>query len=224
MKFTNTDLTTAVSEVTSALQNSLTNHHVLWLVSGGSCVEPQCEILHALRADSLPNLTVMLVDERYGAPLHTDSNYAKLVQAGFQRKGLNFADILSNNLSLQETVENFSSALSNALTSSDYVFATLGLGGDGHTAGILPNSPAVYDTISSAVGYEWSDFTRISAGLSVLSRLDEAYVLAFGEAKHDAILRLQQGNELIEQLPALILCDIGSVTVYNDSIKSEGAT
>jgi 6-phosphogluconolactonase/glucosamine-6-phosphate isomerase/deaminase len=99
--------------------------------------------------------------------------------------------------------------------------ATMGLGQDGHTAGILPDSASVQDDTSAVVGYDWVDYKRMTFGLASLRRVQSAYVFAYGESKREALNRLQSNQEPLTSLPAKILYNIPNVTVYNDCITSE---
>jgi len=198
---------------------------VLWLVSGGSAVASQVQIMQQLQAalpQALANLTVLPVDERYGVKSHESSNTFQMQTAGFSPGAAYWPDILEGNLPLSETVSHYSMVASDALAAAEYVVATLGMGADGHTAGILPGSPAVTDTTSTVVGYSWSDYERMTLGVPALLQIDAAYVLAYGESKKSALERLYKNDEPVELLPAKILYDLPVVTVYNDYIESEG--
>lgn len=223
MRFLTIPQGAAEAEVSLAIKTLLTNSSsVLWLVSGGSCIEPQCRIIQSLDDHEIATLRVMLVDERYGASGHPESNYAMLLAAGFKRKQLKFEDILANNRPFDETLGYFAGRLQENMASCGAVIATLGIGSDGHTAGILPMSPAASNQQSVAVGYDGHDFRRITVGLSTLTSLDAAYVFAYGGGKHQIVSKLLQQGTSVEQMPSQVLYESKSVTVYNDSIESEG--
>jgi 6-phosphogluconolactonase len=79
----------------------------------------------------------------------------------------------------------------------------LGLGGEGHTASIFPESPAVYETERSVVAVRNCPKpppTRISLTLPTIRRSLEVWLLTAGEAKADAVaLALAGAGEV--QLP-----------------------
>jgi 6-phosphogluconolactonase/glucosamine-6-phosphate isomerase/deaminase len=224
MKFTTDSVEDAVQVVFEYIAQELrAGHHVLWLTSGGSCIAPQVEVMTQLREvlhDKIVYLTVLPVDERFGAIRHADSNTEQMRKAGFIAHSAAWHDVLSRNMPLQETVLYYSELTAEAFAEANVVVATLGMGTDGHTAGLLPGSPAVTDTVSTVVGYEWSDYTRMTLGVATLLKIPTAFLLAYGEGKKQALERLRQNDEPVEQLPAKILYDIADVTVYNDYIET----
>ncbi|SFQ50381.1 6-phosphogluconolactonase [Amycolatopsis arida] len=79
----------------------------------------------------------------------------------------------------------------------------LGLGGEGHTASIFPESPSVYETERSVVAVRHSPKpppTRISLTLPAIRQAAEVWLAASGEGKADAVaLALAGAGEV--QLP-----------------------
>ena len=226
MKFTKTDVKIATEDITKALQEALgKGSPVLWLVSGGSAVTTQVAVMERLSRtlpDKLANLTILPVDERYGAPGHSDSNSEQMRLAGFAPETATWVDVLRGGGTISETLEQYKTLVEDSFAKAKLVIATLGLGADGHTAGILPDSPAVLDTTTTVIGYDWSDYMRMTLGLAQLTQIDRAFVLAYGDAKCPALQRLHDNQEVISSLPAKVLYDIPTVTVYNDCIESEG--
>lgn len=205
-------LAKAMEELAERLEELLeTYDQVLWLVSGGSNVKVQASIFAALPRYS-GRLVVLPVDERYGVYEHPDSNATQLRQAGF---GTTLEDVLASNLPFAGTVGLFTMRLRELAKTSDYIFATLGMGTDGHIAGALPGSLAV-SSFDSAAGYEGPDFTRFSATLSFLKKCDEIALLVYGASKAPALERLRRNHETIIDLPAAALYGSGNVTVYNE--------
>lgn len=224
MKFTKDSVEDAVQAVFERIAQALkADQHVLWLTSGGSCIAAQVDVMERLREtlpEEIARLTVMPVDERFGSTGHADSNSEQMRKAGFNAGRATWHDVLSNSLPLQETITHYSEIAAEAFAGADVVVATLGMGPDAHTAGCLPESPAVTDTVSTVVGYEWSDYTRMTLGISELLKINVAFLLAYGESKKEALERLHANNEPVEKLPAKILYDIADVTVYNDYIQT----
>jgi 6-phosphogluconolactonase/glucosamine-6-phosphate isomerase/deaminase len=140
--------------------------------------------------------------------------------AGFEPGDATWYDVLKKNLPMPETVSYYAQLAENAFATATTVVATLGMGPDAHTAGILPGSPAATDTTSTVVGYSWSDYERMTLGMPMLLKIDSAFLLAYGEAKKEALERLRKNEEPVEELPAKILYDITDVTVYNDFIQT----
>lgn len=224
MKFSTEGVEAAVDAIAKAISESLSgDKKVLWLVSGGSCISPQVQIMHKLSVlpeSQLTGLSVLLVDERYGAPGHANSNDEQLLQAGFDPGNAQWHKV-NNGLPFAETVAAYSKTAADLFAGSDKVIVTLGMGPDAHTAGLLPDSPVFTDTAATVVGYNWSDYQRMTLGIEYLLQVTQTFVLAYGESKRTALTRLQANTEPIEALPAKILYDLPDVTVYNDYIKTE---
>jgi 6-phosphogluconolactonase len=79
----------------------------------------------------------------------------------------------------------------------------LGLGGEGHTASVFPESPAVYETERSVVAVRNCPKpppTRVSLTLPAIRRAQDVWLMTAGEAKADAVaLALSGAGEV--QLP-----------------------
>jgi len=207
----------AVADVNQALSAALAaNHKVLWLVSGGSNIEIECEI--SSRLLDTGNLTAALVDERYGQPGHKDSNYQKLVEAGFRA---NLTPVLQkDNLDIAKTTKQYAETLQGLLDEADIVIAQLGIGTDGHTAGVLPGSPLVAS--KQLVGnYHGTDFKRISVTLQGLRFIDAAFVFAYGSEKQAALRSLRDQALPLAEQPCQIFRQLPHVTIYNDAIEGD---
>ncbi len=79
----------------------------------------------------------------------------------------------------------------------------LGLGGEGHTASVFPDSPAVHETSRTVVAVRNCPKpppTRVSLTLPAIRRAQEVWLMTAGEAKADAVaLALSGADEA--QLP-----------------------
>jgi len=198
---------------------------VLWLVSGGSNIAAEVAVMQMLTAqskDKLQNLAILPMDERYGPQGHKDSNTEQLRAAGFSVGVATWVDVLMHGLSFEQTINFYGEVVGAALANAGSIIGQFGLGGDAHTAGILPGSPAAKPTEAAVVGYEWNDYQRMTMTPMALAKVQAGYVLAYGEGKKDALKRLQKNTESLQKLPAKILYEISEVSIYNDYIKSEG--
>jgi 6-phosphogluconolactonase/glucosamine-6-phosphate isomerase/deaminase len=115
---------------------------------------------------------------------------------------------------IETTAKDFASVLSEQIKKADYAIGLFGMGADGHTAGILPNSPAV-NAEGYASFYSTPQFGRVTMTFDAIKNLDEAVLYAVGEAKHKMLDKLEQDLELSEQ-PAQILKKINRLSIYND--------
>ncbi len=189
---------------------------VLWIMSGGSNISVELTVLRQLDQPKLNNLRIMLGDERYGQKYHKDSNEKLLLDNGFNPDEYSFIPILEEK-SLSETTLDFSNKISEAMDWADYSIGQFGIGGDGHISGVLPNSIGVNEK-GNAVSYQGPDFTRITMTLSAISKIDIAYVFAFGSNKAKALTDLKNKTLDINGMPSLVLYNIGSVYLYNDNL------
>jgi 6-phosphogluconolactonase len=71
--------------------------------------------------------------------------------------------------------------------------ALQGLGADGHTASLFPNSPVLEERVRRAVAVQHEDVERVTMTLPVLSAADRVVFLVVGEGKADAVARAFSG-------------------------------
>ena len=171
MKFIKASKNEAVKAIYERLLKELkAGKRVLWLVSGGSNIGFEVEIMRLLvknAADHLPQLAIMPIDERFGKLGHKDSRCSAAAWAGLEPGKSVLVDILIHNLSFDKTVEFYNQAATIALDNAEAVVAQIGMGNDGHVLGIKPDSPACADNGQVVIGYKWDDYQRMT--LSVLS-------------------------------------------------------
>lgn len=193
---------------------------VLWIIPGGSNLPIAVKAMDMVRNDAeakLGLLTVSLTDERYGEVGHTDSNWQQLLDRGFDLEGINYAPILDGSDPASVAV-GFGSKISALYEDADIVIGQFGIGPDGHIAGILPHSPAVGAT-EPVVVYEAGPFTRITQTPAILKKIDCAFVFVFGEAKRDAMTKLQGGKMPIEDLPCSLVLGLPEYYIFSDQVS-----
>ncbi|PIR68677.1 hypothetical protein COX93_01290 [Candidatus Nomurabacteria bacterium CG_4_10_14_0_2_um_filter_30_12] len=186
---------------------------VLFFIAGGSSVSVAVAVANNLKKDLLSNLVVVLTDERYGEVSHKDSNFFQLIEKGFDIPQAKIIPVLNNDDKII-TVEKFSKILGQELKKSDYKIALFGIGADGHVAGILPYSGAVYSE-DLVYGYDTPTFSRITITPKVIKDLDEAIVWAQGENKWEALENLEKDID-INLAPAQILKKVPLLTIFTD--------
>lgn len=220
MEFIKTaDPTLGIAAVAARLEKELKhNKRVLWLLCGGSGVSAEVQILRRLRENkNIKHLAIMLMDERFGAPGHADSNWQRLVEAGADFTGMYALPVLTDQ-SLEETVAAYNKLTKTAFDAADTVIGQFGVGADGHTAGVLPNSPAAHNTDKLVVAYEAKPFTRITLTHQALKWVDAAYVFAYGAEKKQALTALKAHKQSFQKLPSTIFWDLPEAHIYNDQI------
>jgi 6-phosphogluconolactonase/glucosamine-6-phosphate isomerase/deaminase len=212
------DWENGIADLTQRLQNELSGKRVLWLVSGGSNVNGSVRIMGQIPSQLTGKLSVMLADERYGDVGHADSNWAQLLQAGFNPGKATVYPVLQDGLSFDSTIERFDKMANQALAENDLVIAQLGIGPDGHIAGILPDSAAAQESDKLVSGYDGGQYKRLTLTFPALLKINASYTFAFGDAKHQALTNLQTGSLDLAKQPSQVLREIPEAYVYNDQL------
>jgi 6-phosphogluconolactonase/glucosamine-6-phosphate isomerase/deaminase len=189
---------------------------VLLFLTGGSSISVGVKIANILKEQDknlLENLAVTLTDERYGPIDHFNSNFFQLTEKGFSLLGAKIIPILID-LDRNITTEKFSVNLNEEFTKAEYKIGLFGVGVDGHTAGILPESEATYaDTL--AFSYNTVTFSRITMTFKAIEKLDEAVVWMQGKEKWPIIEDLKTEIDVIKQ-PAQIFKKVPLLTIFTD--------
>ena len=193
-------------------RNLLAGKKILWFLSGGSSINIAVATRKLLSADMLSGLTVTLGDERYGPEGHKDSNWQQLKLAGFDFRGLKLLPVLSGT-PIKATTEKFAKILNQELAANQLKIGLLGIGADGHTAGILPGSPAL-DSLGLAASYQAPDFQRITITPRLIKVMDEAVVSLSGNEKRRLIDKLGS-NEPASSMPAQLLKLVPKCVIFN---------
>ena len=205
--------------IISALQEHET---VLWLTSGGSNIVLQVSImktLHARAKNLLHKLVILPGDERYGLSGHDASNYRAMKEAGFNPGDASWPDILSGDKSFCDTSDAFERLVDQSIQKAGVSIATLGLGTDGHIAGILPGSPAVAATTLVA-RYE-SSYDRITLTFEALRALTTVFVVALSDDKRAVMARLKEKRDEPKDFPSVILYQLNDCTVITSKTGGE---
>ncbi len=190
---------------------------VLWLISGGSNIIASVNIMQQLPAPLTRNLTIMMMDERYGSLGHENSNEAQLLNAGFDFKQATMLHILSVSSSLYAAKKRYEQLTKQAIAASEIIIAQLGMGADGHIAGILPDSAAI-NSPDFVAAYDSPPFTRLTLTPHALKHVSVGYLLAFGDAKKPALQLLSQKLVPYAVQPAQLLKELPECYVFNDQI------
>ncbi len=209
----------AIAPLTSSIKSALYLGPTLWLVPGGSNIPISVAVMARIDNDLAANLTIALTDERFGPLNHPDSNWAQLNTAGFYPKGAKIINVLKeDSTDLATTAANYASELEMELEAVNTVIGQFGIGGDGHIAGILPNSVATAETEAIVTGYEGTPFSRITLTFAGIRRVNTAFLIATGSGKYLALDKLIHQDLPLNEQPAQILKQLNEAYVYNDVI------
>lgn len=158
---------------------------------------------------------VGLVDERFGPPFHKESNELMLEDTGLldycRHAGIPVYRCLRRGLTREKSSVNYDEQLGTLFATYQRHIAVLGIGLDGHTAGIPAQNlkvksqkSKVYTTTDLVTEYNDTRGVygeRVTMTFTALSMMDLLLVLVFGkEKKHALDLLFANGSE--EEVPS----------------------
>ncbi len=154
------------------------------------------------------------VDERFGEKNHKKSNELIIKETGlldfFESSNLRFYPMIENGADIETATRNYDEALRFILKYFPKSVGIMGLGIDGHTAGIpaIPEiSKKMIEDGSSLVSfYEAPEYgPRITMNFHAISVLDLIIVLVLGQEKREILnqmFKFEGTQEEIEKFPA----------------------
>lgn len=220
-----TPLQTA-ADALSALLVQYRARPVLLMLSGGSALS----FLDLVQTDVVgPLVTVTVLDERFSIDPNIN-NFAQLERTAFYatcvaRGALAISTAVIPGETMAGLAGRFESALHTWKTAhpNGVIIATMGIGTDGHTAGILPGAP-----VEAFFGEAWvagytvpvsiNPFTeRVTVTATFLrTAVGAAVVFALGETKRAYIERIQHTESSLAEMSVAILRDMRSVQIVTD--------
>lgn len=185
-------------------------------LSGGSTPEPLYRLLSSERFNSRidwSRVNLFWGDERCVPPTDDASNYLMATRSLISRINIPFKNIhrIKGELGDDAADEYETSLVSYfALDKGGFPhfdLILLGMGEDGHTASIFPETPAVNATgkIVTAVHVEKLESTRITLTPPTINSASNIIVLVSGEDKADTVSRVLEGDYEPDELPLQIL-------------------
>ena len=210
--------TTSTEPVISYVADAINSHlaagqKVLWILSGGSGGKVCAEVSKYLTGD-LSGLTATLSDERYVPLNDNDENWKQLIDFGFSVPGaLTYRPIQGKNR--EETTVDFGDWLKDQFPRADYKIGVFGMGTDGHTAGLKPDTSAVNAT-GWTTAFTGNDFERITMTFDAIKQLDEVVLQAMGADKTAILDSLLHEDLSIKTQPAQVLKSVAQSTIFTD--------
>lgn len=180
--------------------------------SGGNTPKKLYE--HFADKQSLKVGAVGQIDERFGERNHRHSNELMIAGTGlieyFESQNVRFYPMLESSKEIEETAKDYDEALRFIFKYFPKSVGILGIGEDGHTAGIPSNPDIVHkmtENKSSLVSYyELEDYgKRITMNFQALSMLDLIIILVLGQKKRKilhSMFKVSNLEEEIEKFPA----------------------
>lgn len=197
------------NEITSEILEKYCDSKTALCLSGGKTP------IHLFKAIAVKKClktgAVLMVDERFGKKFHKNSNELMIKNTGlleyFDSRNVRFYPIISEEQSLENTSLQYDEALRFIFKFFPKSVGLLGVGDDGHTAGLPAGASEIIERInndqSSLVShYELEGYgKRITMNFNALSMLDLLIILVLGKEKREA-LKLMFGDGPIEEIPA----------------------
>ncbi|MGI9027548.1 MAG: 6-phosphogluconolactonase [Candidatus Saccharimonadales bacterium] len=213
MRFLNVPSEVATAEIIDSINRALQAGSALLLVSGGSNIQLAVTVRDGLKITN--QLTLGLIDERYGPIGHPNSNWAQLLNAGLNPEGLQLLPVMiDDGVGHEQAAASYRERLQAAIANHNTVIGIFGIGDDGHTSGILPRSPAITAT-ETVIAFMGHDFPRVTATPAIMPLINKAFLVSYGEHKHDQLIRLTENLSIADQ-PAQALKQIADLTIYSD--------
>ena len=210
----------------SALLEEYQSVPILLLLSGGSAFD----ILPYVSSEVLgEHLTVGVLDERCTQD-EQKNNFLQLSETDFFEQLIwHDVSVIDTSMEPGETCEEMAERFDGALRTwqeahpNGVLLATMGIGPDGHTAGILRvKDDAMFDGDAWVVGYhvplEVNPHTeRVTTTYTFLREvIDAVVVYAVGEEKQKWICALEEDRDVLKTVPARIIKDMKHVQIFTD--------
>ena len=201
-------------EVCKKLLYENTSKSSVLFLSGGSTPKSLYESL--AKEKKLKAGAVAMVDERYGKNLHENSNEKMIRATGliqYLEKDARFYPILQKNESIWDTALQYDETVRFLFNYFPKSIGILGIGADGHTAGIpagISSSQFLipHELVVSLQNFPGEFKERITLTFLGLSKLDAIIVLVFGKEKKKALKEMFRDG-LREEIPARALLQKG---------------
>lgn len=189
------------------LYATITRHSVLFL-SGGNTPKPLYE--QFTKDKKINPAAVYLIDERYGEPFHTHSNEKMIKDTGFMgyclARDIPFYRIL-NGKKKKEATHEYEQLLVDLFKTKNKKIAIMGIGPDGHTAGLPAEiSNLKFPIFNKSFAVSIDDFPgehsqRITMTFEALKEIDIHVLLVFGQDKKEALQKMLKAGS-VREIPA----------------------
>lgn len=226
----------ACAKLTEALNSTLKKLHddnksFLFLVSGGSAFDL---FPHIAIENFSDKATLGVLDERYSTD-PKENNFAQFQQTDFytsvKEKGVHFIDTtVVDGESGEQHAKRFGQSLSDWKKNNPrgVIVATVGIGPDGHTSGVLPfpENPSLFSELFEnpdklvadydADGKNPYRYRSTTTNTFLRNYIDHAFVYAVGANKKDALTRLVAQTGDLPTTPARVLTEMKDVQLFTD--------
>lgn len=179
-------------------------------LSGGSTPKT---IYENLASQSLPfdKLNFYQVDERYIPLDHQDSNCRMIFDSLVNKTNTNF-HYFDTNLPIEESLEKYEKEL----PQDPFDLAILGIGSDGHTASLFPNTEALDESkpVAHTKTQEFTINDRLTLTFPKILESKKLLVLLSGPSKQKIVEELQSHTLSYKNFPAKKLTEHPDLTIH----------
>lgn len=222
-------LTKEAAETLEGLFKQYLDRKILFLTSGGSALKLLDYIDKVNQA-----FTISVLDERFSRQSDIN-NFSQLTKTKFyklaQSNGAKFiSTLLTKDESLTQFAARFEIELKKWKQSNPggVIIVTMGMGPDGHTAGIMPfpENPKLFKQLfcvrNWVVGYDAKNKNeypfRVTTSLTFLKeQVDYAVIFVLGSNKKDALEKIFNDNIKIEEIPAKVVLKMKNVSIFTNT-------
>jgi 6-phosphogluconolactonase len=188
------------------------------VLAGGSTPKAMYEVLARDYADRIDwsKVNVFFGDERTVPPDHEDSNYRMASETLLDRVPVGSIHRMRGELPPDEAATAYEKELRTFFAAEDvprFDLILLGVGGDGHTASLFPETSAleVHDRLVVANPVLKLDTTRITLTVPVINAARAVDFLVAGEDKAGPLEKLLEGDPDPRAYPAALIQPVGEV-------------
>lgn len=204
---------------------------LLLMFAGGSALDT---LRYLEEKHAREQVTITVVDERYSTDPHVN-NFAQLSRSNFFRNAVRSgAHTIDTRVQGKEDIKHLAERFDAALKSwrrehpEGVVVAIMGIGTNGHIAGIMPHEETgqflgrFEDRDKWVVAYralpsQTQHIDRVTTTLSFIRfQIAHAIVYAIGQEKREALAKARSEFGMLSEVPARILQYMDNVDIYTD--------
>lgn len=159
-------------------------------LSGGSTPKTLYELLTSFYADQLDWSKVLLFwsDERAVPPSHPESNYYMAMESGFSKLPVQIFRMMAER-EIEANAKKYDALIREKLGPSLFDLVMLGVGEDGHTASLFPNTEAlkITDALVAANFIPEKKCWRMTLTFPCINQSQQAVFYALGASKRSIV-------------------------------------
>lgn len=194
----------AVDQWVQSAKDAILDHNAFYVaLSGGSTPKAIFQKLAKEHKNSFDWTKVHLFwsDERAVPPTDKESNYKMAMDAGLKTLGIPDSQIhrMEAETNIESNAKKYEELIKSILGSTPFDLIMLGMGDDGHTASLFPNSPALKERENLVVAnYVESKKThRMTMTFPCLNLSHNTVLYVIGEAKKDMLYKVLMEDQTL---------------------------